>query len=316
MHRKDFNLVIKALKKYNTFLVASHENPDGDSVGSILALCMALEKMKKEVLLFTPDPIPENLQFLPQSARIISSSPKKNFDVVIALDASDVKRLHLKWSNIKYQILVDIDHHPQKKPFGDLNLIAPLASSTSEIVYLIIKALKSVDAKIATCLLTGIFTDTGSFQHANTSPYTMEIAAHLMKKGANLNKIARATYQSKSLSALKVWGLALARIKQDRKKGVTLSAITQKDLKELGAKPEDLEGVVNIINTARGTKYAMLLMEQKGNKIRASLRSELGRGVNVARIAERYGGGGHPLASGFTIKGKLMKRKGKWVIKK
>ncbi len=316
MDKKDFDSLIQTLKKYHTFLIASHENPDGDSVGSTLALAMTLEKMKKEVSLFIPNPLPANLKFLPQSARIASFIQKKKFDVLIAVDASDPKRLHLKWPHLKYQILVNIDHHPQKKPFGDLNLVTPRASSTSEIVYLVVKACKSMDAKTATCLLTGIFTDTGSFQHANTSPYSLEIAAHLMKNGANLNKIALATYQTKSLSALKVWGLALARIKQDRRKGVTLSAITQKDLKELGAKPEDLEGVVNIINTAQGTKYALLLMEQKGNKIRASLRSELGRGVNVARIAERYGGGGHPLASGFTIKGKLVSKRGKWIIKK
>ncbi|MDP2917990.1 MAG: bifunctional oligoribonuclease/PAP phosphatase NrnA [bacterium] len=316
MRKTDFNLVIQALKKFDTFLIASHENPDGDAIGAMLACGLALEKMRKRVTLFSPDPLPENLRFLPGSAKIISRLQEKKFDAIIVLDASDIKRLRLNLSGLRYQALINIDHHPQKKPFGDLRLVAPNASSASEIVYLLVKNLVDLNAAMATCLLTGIFTDTGSFQHANTSPYTMEIAAHLMKTGANLNKIARATYQNKSLSALKVWGLALARVKQDRKKGVTLSAITQKDLKEIGAKQEDLEGVVNVINSAAGTKYALLLLEQKGNKIRASLRSEKGRGVDVGRIAERYGGGGHALASGFTIKGRLAWKKGKWMIKK
>ncbi len=316
MSKKDLNLVLKILKKFSSFLLAIHENPDGDGVGSMLALALALKKMKKRVVCFSPDPVPKNLSFLPASDKIVNELPGKKFDIIIALDAGDKKRIGLKWSHLQYRALINIDHHPQKKPFGNLNLVETKTSSTAEILYFLIQKLNIQDHKIANCLLTGIFTDTGSFQHANTLPQTLEVAADLMKQGANLNKIAQQTYQNKSLPALKIWGRALTRTLQDKKKGVTLSAITQKDFEELGAKPEDLDGVVSIINTAEGTKYAMLLSEQEKNKIKASLRSEKGRGVDVAKIAARYGGGGHPLASGFTIKGRLARKKGKWVIQK
>jgi len=316
MSKKDLNLALKILKKFSSFLLAVHKNPDGDSVGSMLALALALKKMKKKVVCFASDPVPENLSFLPASDKIVNELPGKKFDIIIALDAGDKKRLGLKWSHLQYRALINIDHHPQKKPFGNLNLIETKTSSTAEILYFLIQKLNIQDHKIANCLLTGIFTDTGSFQHANTLPQTLEVAADLMKQGANLNKIAQQTYQNKSLPALKIWGRALARTLQDKKRGVTLSAITQRDFEELGAKPEDLDGVVSIINTAEGTKYALLLSEQEKNKIRASLRSEKGRGVDVAKIAAHYGGGGHPLASGFTIKGRLARKKGKWVIQK
>lgn len=316
MRKKDLELTLKVLNKFNSFLIAIHENPDGDAIGSALGLGMALEKIGKKVSYFKNNAeIPASLNFLGELSRFQNKIKEKNFDVLVALDASEEKRLILP-HGIRCKILLNIDHHPQNKPFGRVNLVSEMASATAELVYLVVKELTQIDAKIANALLCGIFTDTGSFQHANTTPHTMEVAADLMRSGANLNKIAQETFQNKTLSALKLWGLALARIKQDKEKGVTLSAITQKDLKTLGAKPEDLEGVVNVLNTAAGTKYALLLLEQAGNKIKASLRSEEGRGINVAKIAKRYGGGGHALASGFTIKGKLARKNGKWVIKK
>lgn len=320
MHKKDFELVLKILvsPKVPNFLLTTHEYPDGDAIGSMLALGLALEKLGKKVTYFSQDRVPGSLKFLPQSAKIRDKLPRREFDVIIALDAGEKKRLGLNFKGLRYRVLVNIDHHPQasEKPFGDLNLVNTKVSSTAEILYFLLKDWEIFDAKIATCLLSGIFTDTGSFQHANTSPRALEIAADLMKRGANLNKIARETYQGKSLAALKIWGRVLTRALQDKKRGVTLSAITQRDFAELGAEPEDLDGVVNIINTAEGTRYALLLSEQENNKIRASLRSEPGRGVNVARIAAHYGGGGHTLASGFTIKGRLGRKGRKWVIKK
>lgn len=316
MQRKDFSSFLKIVEKFRSFLLACHENPDGDAIGSMLALGIAFKERKKEITYYSPEKIPQNLGFLPESEKIQNKLSERQFDVVVALDAGEKKRLKLPWNNLHYQYLVNIDHHPQKKPFGTLNLLKENTSSTAEIVYYILKKLGLLNYETATCLLTGIFADTGGFQHANTRPQTLEIAAELMKKGANLNRIAREVDQNKSLAALKIWGRALARTLQDKKKGVTLSAITKKDFKELGARPEDLEGVVSIINTAEGTRYALLLSEQDKNRIKASLRSEEGRGVDVSKIAQRYGGGGHPLASGFTIKGRLARKKGKWVIQK
>lgn len=312
--KKDFSLFLKICAKFKSFLLACHENPDGDAIGAMLALGLALEEKGKQVCYFSQDPIPQNLSFLPKREKIKQRVPQNHFDIIVALDAGEKKRLGLKWANLRYKALVNIDHHPQNKPFGTLNLIKTSASSTAEIVYFIITELQVMNYEIATCLLTAIFTDTGGFQHTNTKPRTLEIAATLMKKGANLNHIAREIEQNKSIAALKIWGRALSRTLQDKKKGVTLSAITHKDFEEVGARPEDLEGVVSIINTAEGTKYALLLSEQEKNKIKASLRSEEGRGVDVAKIAQRYGGGGHRLASGFTIKGKLARKSGKWVI--
>lgn len=318
MTRKNFDLVTKILAypKFNDFLLATHKNPDGDALGSMLGLGLALEELGKKVTYFCPDRVPSFLKFLPQSARILNKLAKKKYDVIITLDAGDKKRIGLKFSFLSSKILINIDHHPQAKPFGDLNLISTKVSSVAEIVYFLTCALKVQNYSIVNCLLTGIFTDTGSFQHANTSSRALEIAAELVRQGANLNRIARETSKSKSLSALKIWGRVLSRTRQDKKRGVTLSAVTQRDFSELGAEPEDLEGVVNVINSASGTKYALLLSEQEKNKIRASLRSELGRGIDVAKIAAHYGGGGHPLASGFTIKGRLGRKGRKWIIKK
>jgi phosphoesterase RecJ-like protein len=167
---------------------------------------------------------------------------------------------------------------------------------------------------MATCLLTGIFTDTGSFMHDSTSPDILKLAASLMGKGARLSHIAHETYQKKELSGLKIWGRALSRIIMNEKTGATVSVITAQDLTECGATLDDLSGVVNMLNTLPETKYALLLTEYEPGKIKGSLRSEPHKGVDVGVMAKKMGGGGHRLAAGFEVEGHLVEVDGKWRV--
>jgi len=303
---------VNLIKSSKDILILTHKNPDGDAVGSVLGLGQALNSLDKNIECFSKDAVPDVFEFLPNTAMIKNRVNLKNYDLIILLDCALFSRTGLdSVNNIidSFNNLLIIDHHPKgAEEIGYLDscvqIIDPTASSAAVLVYDLLKKLDiKITKDIAHCLLTGIFTDTGGFQHSNTDEQTLETTAKLMRKGPRIDKIAKNIFNSKSVPAIKLWGKALDRIQKDKNTGMAVSYLSRKDLEECGAKQEDISGLISVINTISDAKFSLLLTESDDNKIRGSLRSEEYRNIDVSRIAKSLGGGGHKLASGFEVEG-------------
>ncbi|HLD25875.1 MAG TPA: bifunctional oligoribonuclease/PAP phosphatase NrnA [Candidatus Andersenbacteria bacterium] len=315
-HEQTVAQIHAALRGARRVLIATHEHPDGDAIGSSLALLTALRLQGKQVVAYIPDPAPEQFLFLPGVAELSVQRPVvAEFDAVVVLDATYFGRTQLAAELAAHPLTITIDHHLDNAAEATINLLVPQAAATAQILTAFFAATNTpITSDMATCLLTGIFTDTGSFMHDSTTPEILKLAAQLMKKGARLSHIAHETYQKKDLPSLRVWGRALSRIVIDQTTGVALSVITAQDLTECGATLDDLAGVVNMLNTLPEAKFALLLTEYEPGKIKGSLRSEPHKDVDVSAIAKRLGGGGHKLAAGFEVPGHIHRQEGMWRI--
>lgn len=306
---------IDLIKFSDSVLILTHKNPDGDAIGSVLGLAGAILPLSKNVACFSKDEVPAVFKFLPGVSNIKNQASPKHYDLVVLLDCASFARTGIgdtKEIASSFNNLLIIDHHPKdKKEYDCANncvaIIDDQASSTAIMIYALLKEMKiKITKDISDCLLTGIFTDTGGFQHSNTDSQSLETAAEFMRKGSRIDKIAKNIFNGKNVPAIKLWGKALSRIQTDEKAGMAMSYISKNDIKECGAKEEDASGLINIINTVSDTKFSLLLTESKNNKIKGSLRSENYKGIDVSKIARSLGGGGHKLASGFEFDGDLQ----------
>ncbi len=315
-HERTVGLIMDRLRSAQNVLIGTHEHPDGDAISSSLAVLNALRLQGKRATVYIPDPAPEHLDFLPGFSELTTTKPDaRNYDTVLLLDYTQLYRTHLKEEVHRHPNSICIDHHYDNAGETILNLIVGDAAATAHILYELFTENNVVITRdIATCLLTGIFTDTGSFMHDSVTPHILGIAAELMTKGARLSHIAHETYQKKDLPSLRIWGRALSRVMVNSETDISVSVITYKDLAECQATLDDLSGVVNLLNTLPGTKFALLLAEYAPGKIKGSLRSEPHKEVNVSEIAQKLGGGGHRLASGFEVSGHIVERSGQWRV--
>ncbi|MDA1168756.1 MAG: bifunctional oligoribonuclease/PAP phosphatase NrnA [bacterium] len=315
-YKETVQQIVETLNTAKNVLIGTHEHPDGDALGSSLAMLHALESKGITATVYIPDPAADFFQFIPGFERLTTVRPNvDDFDTVILLDYTQLYRTHLEQEVIGKPRVISIDHHYDNTKQAAINLIVPEAAATAHIIFPLLFALDiAVTANIANCLLTGIFTDTGSFMHDSVTPEILQISSYLMQKGARLSHIAHETYQKKELSGLQIWGRALSRILISEKTGVAVSIITKDDLDECMATLDDLSGVVSMLNALPDTSYAMLLVEHEYGKIKGSLRSEPQKGVDVSKIAKRLGGGGHKLASGFEISGHIIQKNGIWYV--
>lgn len=308
--------IIQTLKQSKRVLIGTHEHPDGDALGSSLALYHALTALGKEVVAYIPDAAPDFFAFLPGLEKFTTTKPNvSDFDCIVLLDYTQLYRTHLEQEVLAHPNTICIDHHYDNPKQATINLIVPKAAATAQIMFELFTAARwPITPEIATCLLTGIFTDTGSFMHDSVTPDILSIASTLMNKGARLSHIAHETYQRKDLAGLQIWGRALSRIMTNEKTGVSVALVTLQDLEECKATLDDLSGVVNLLNTLPNSNYAMVLVEYTPGKIKGSLRSEPHKNVDVSKIAKRLGGGGHKLASGFEIEGHIVEKDGLWRV--
>lgn len=314
------SVAIDWLTKFDKYLLIIHQNPDGDAVASALALQAALLKKNKIVSIVCKDLVPKPFRFLDRSDTIKQDFLQGDWDVVVVLDCGDLKRTgfptRIKDFSKRRHRVINIDHHLKNDlhKIANCNLFDVTAAATGEIIAdLINKMGIEIDKDIATDLLTAIYTDTGGFKHPNTSQKTLELASRLMASGARLKKITEHISSSKTVQSLKLWGIVLSRIQKHKTLGIMVSVITQKDLNLCNATVQDLDGAVNLIGSATGTTAAMLLAEYPDGQIKASLRTDADN-VDVSKIAQVFGGGGHKKASGFTIPGRIFKDGGKWTI--
>lgn len=312
----EFRTLEYVISKATRILQVAHNRPDPDTVGANLALAEHLKSRGKHVDITCFNPFPDNLKGLGEQTFLHPDQLNlTSYDAVIGCDSVD-RGMHLLLDKFsENQVLVLIDHHPDIEISGDVVMIDPKYSSTSELIYLF---LQSIDAPItksmATMLLTGIVFDTGGFQHGGISPRVMEIASELMKKGAPLSKISQTIFANKNIAALKLWGKAFEKAKFNPKNGMLVTAVTQKDVQECQASVEDIYQVTSILSTVPDAKFAMVLSERDGEMVRASLRSMEQHGIDVSAIAHQFGGGGHKLASGFEIPGRIRETAEGWAI--
>ncbi|MFH1508575.1 MAG: bifunctional oligoribonuclease/PAP phosphatase NrnA [bacterium] len=311
------NRAIYLFKKSQKVILTCHQKPDGDCVGSMLALQEALKQINKNVLAISVDPLPNRLDFLPGIKNILIIDEAKHFitgaDLVVAVDC-ELNRSGLEKYISQDTLTISIDHHHDNQKSATVNVINDLVSATAEIIYkFYLKIGLPVNRDVATNLLTGIFVDTDGFQNPNTSAETLEIVSKLFKTGAKISEIARETSYEKPLSTLRLWGRILARLQYNRKFGIITTVATKKDLEECGASASELEGIANYLNAIPGVKITAVVTEQGDGEIKGSLRT-IDDNIDVSRLASLFGGGGHKKAAGFTIPGQLQANGQGWKI--
>lgn len=311
--------VIGKITASNKILLIIHENPDGDTLAAASVLYQILKNLGKIPAMVCKDPVPRPFLFLPAMEAVKSDMLFGDFETIIVIDCGDMRRTgfpdRLKEFSKKKKILINIDHHPKNDlhKIANLNLVDYKASSTAEIIWDLLQRVEiEIDKSIATALLTGLYTDTGGFKHSNTTPKTLKIAAELLRRGAKIKLITQNVSLNKSISAMKLWGIALSRLQYNHYQ-ISTSVITREDLNCCGASDDDIAGVVNLINTVPNSRAAILFYETADNKIRASLRTENDK-IDISRLAAIFGGGGHKKASGFCIEGKLKIDGSNWKI--
>lgn len=265
--------------------------------------------MKKSADIICFDNPSAEFNFLPEIEAIKKGAPEKGYDAYFVLDAGATHLTGFNethpWLFDKSAEVVNIDHHPSNDFYGRYNIVVSDAASVTMVLYEMFQALGyPVSRQAATCLLTGIYTDTGSLMHSNTSSAVLHVAARLLAKGADLRSISKEIFNTTKISTMRLWGRVLKNINQTTD-GITMSAIKEKDFQDTGAEYSDISGVVDYINSVPGSMYSVILTERAG-KVKGSLRT-LKDEVDVAEIASSYGGGGHTKAAGFTLPGKLHK---------
>ena len=301
--------VIKHIEKAEKILVISHRKPDADTLGAALALRIWLGSMGKEVTLACVDTPGQGLEFFPYIDEYVQDFEVKDYDLRMIVDAgaSYMTNFHLKYPNF-FEVevpIINIDHHASNDNFGLVNVVDAAASSTTVILYRMFTDLGvNIDADMATCLLAGIYGDTGGFMHSNTDLEVFRISADLMARGANVTAITKALFKSKSLETLKLWGKVLEKV-QVTDDGVVMSVVKDEDYEQVGSVPENLTGVVDYLNMVPDTKFAVLLNEDRKGNVKGSFRTRQ-TDLDLSRIAAVFGGGGHPKASGFMLPGKIQ----------
>jgi len=310
--------IVNQIKEAKHLLLVSHRDPDGDAIGSLLALGLASGKLGIKATLFNASPIPAVYRFLPSAQRIVRHIKKANtYDVALILDCGHLSRIGDAGETVeKIPVIINIDHHVTNTGFGDIQLIDPLACSTAEIVYRLIKALDvSIDKAIATSIYTGILTDTGSFRFSSTNQAAFAISQEMAELGVEPHDVAQHVYGTYSLGRIKLLNLALDSIEISDNGKLSVMTVTDAMLEETRTQAEDVDGLINYARRIEDVKVAALIQEQKNGKIyssdqgryHVSLRSD--GSVDVAAIAGSFGGGGHASAAGFQIETTLTKLK-------
>ncbi|OIP24522.1 hypothetical protein AUK11_03150 [bacterium CG2_30_37_16] len=305
--------LVKKILAAHKIAVVSHKKPDGDAVSSLMALVLSLHKLNKEIIAYTKIDISSQFPFLPGVLFTKDKLDARNIDLVILLDHNVLVRGEFQEELSKRKLpMIIIDHHPLTvNPDGLLYYIDEKAAATTEILFEIIGLLGvKIDKQIATCLLTGLVTDTNSFQNQNTTLKTLKLASDLLNNGANLSKIINSTYKEKPLSDWKLMGRALKNLKYIKKYNMAYAFISNRDLEELNIDKEKASGISNyLILSLKEAKIVLTLIEEEAGVIKGSLRTR-DASINLNKVAEIFGGGGHRGASGFVVSGKISHQTG------
>ena len=307
MSAAKFEQIGRTLREHQTFAVLGHVRPDGDALGSQLALGLSLKKLGKDVRIWNEEGMLEKYSFLP-NANLLTKPPAEpeDVDVAIALDTAIQNRLGTTLPAVRSaQVWINIDHHPSNPGYADLVYIDPKSPATGQILFELIKSEKlPIDAAIAENLYVAISTDTGSFQYSNTTARTFEIAAELVRVGIDVGRVSQLTYENYPRRRVELLRDLLGTMRFDANDRVASFSLSLATAKKLGVLPEDNEGLIDHLRAIHGVIVAVFFEELVDGKVRVSMRSKSEK-VNVCAICEKFGGGGHVLAAGARVRGSL-----------
>jgi len=296
--------VLKQIEQREAFVLTSHARPDGDAIGSLLALYQMLRQLGKSSQVVMSDAVPLIYSPLPYADVILHTSqiPDGAPHTAIILECDSIQRTRLQ--GLEGRFLINIDHHSSARNFADVNWIDVNACAVGEMVYRLARAANtSITPEMATCLYTAVLTDTGAFCYAGTDEHAFELAQQLVRSGANPVDIAHHVYFSNPTSKMRLLGAALSNL--HREGALAYMHISSAELERSGGLDEDCEGLVNYALSIQGVEVALFFRELADGRYRVSLRSK-GQ-VNVATVAEQFGGGGHACASGCAVSGPLSR---------
>ncbi len=300
-HKDVLEDVLRHIDQHDHYVLTSHARPDGDAVGSALACCQILREMGKQADVVLHDPVPRIYRSLPFADQVVQADRVlTRYQAAIILECDSIHRTRLE--GLEGRFLISIDHHVSGRPFAHVNWIDPHAVATAEMVFRLAReAGIKFSPEIATCLYTALMTDTGSFMFQGTNENTFSLARELVLAGADPAHCARGIYFAHSEAKLRLLGEALRSLKIDGHIGYFW--VTQKQMERCAALDEDCEGLVNYVLSIGGVEAAAFFREMPDGRYRVSLRSK-GK-LDVARVAETFGGGGHECASGCSLDGPL-----------
>ena len=297
--------ISEAIEAGNRFLIASHERPDGDAIGSQLALYHLLRDMGKEAVVYSQDVVPENYQFLQGSDRVVQEVPDAAFDTAIVVDCSELDRIGKEARRIgAISRLINIDHHLSNGAFCENALIDPDASATGELIgRLVLYRGWPLTREIAQCLYTTLLTDTGGFRFGNTGAETLRMAAELVARGASPQWISENVYETQPLAKMRLLAAVLPTLTLDEEGRVASLTVMRKAIEETGALSEYTGGFVDYPRLIQGVEIAILYVELSERRFKLSFRSK--GNVNVECVARALGGGGHFNAAACRMEGEL-----------
>jgi phosphoesterase RecJ-like protein len=296
-----------ALREHHRFAVLSHVRPDGDALGSQLALALSLQLLGKDVTVWNEDGLLEKYDFLPGGARL-TQPPREpqDFDVAIALDTATQNRLGTAGESVRHaKTWINIDHHPSNPGYGDLVYLDPTSPATGQILFELIQNQQlPMDPSIAENLFVAISTDTGSFQYPNTTARTFEIGAELVRGGVDVGRVSQLLYENYPRRRTELLRELLGTMRFEANGKIASFSLSLRVAAELGVRPEDNEGLIDHLRAIRGVIVAVFFEELAEGKVRVSMRSK-NEEVDVSAICQKFGGGGHKLAAGARVRGTL-----------
>jgi phosphoesterase RecJ-like protein len=299
--------VVNELRAAEKLLLTTHENPDGDALGSLLAMDKILKQLGKDTLMYmSPDefPLPWEYRGL-EFEGLVGEPPVDVADrTIVFLDCGNIDRMPVDFLQTGGLHILNIDHHHDNTRFGTVNLVCSIASSTAEMVWRLAKELEvEITPEIAEALYVGLVTDTGRFSYENTSPTAHQMAAELIEAGVEPHRVYRQLYEGLPFTRLQLLQRALASVERYDDGAITIAHLTKDDYEQTGAAEPDSEGVVDHMRAVEGTRVAVLVREllsdDRNGMRKVSLRATDGS-VDVSRVAREFGGGGHPQAAGFS----------------
>jgi bifunctional oligoribonuclease and PAP phosphatase NrnA len=307
----DAQTAARMFQEARRVLCICHRNPDGDAMGSLLGIGLLIEQAYpgKQVAFHCVDPVPDTFLFLPSALRVQPPpAVLQAGDMAVFVDCAEPKLTDLALSHPRLfdgtYPTVMFDHHPSNPKFGTVNFLQPDAASACEIIVQFADTLGwQIRSDVATCLLTGVYTDTGGLLHSNTTPLVYRTVARLLRAGARHQLIVTSVFRTAKISSLKLWGRVLEKI-GITEEGGAISAVTESDFRATGADYADLAGAIDYVNAVPGMRFSLVLSE-RGGKVKGSLRT-LRDDVDVSEMAGRLQGGGHKKAAGFAVDGKLQ----------
>lgn len=308
MNNDGMSEVIDAIRSGDNFLLAAHVNPEGDSIGSQLAMYHLLKALGKNAVIVNHDKVPENLSFLPGAQDVKTELPEGfKPSIALVLDCPVMIRVGTVMEHIKdIGMVINIDHHISNEYYGDVNWVDARASSAGEMIYRLAMEMKvPVDGDMATNVYAAIVTDTGIFSYDNTTDYTHIIAAELMRLGVSPKRMFREIYERRSAAQVRLLGKALATLKVEEDGRLAYITLTRDMVRDEGVKGVSTDEFINYPRSVKGAKVAVFFKESVENigSVNVSFRST--GDINVDELASRFGGGGHQKASGCLIKAEL-----------